>query len=318
MLYVWNERTMMRKTETYFLRVISSSADLAAPVADHLRQHYPTLCPRTIIVAPSQEYSIRHPNPRLIHRYDQRITPERTLVFGDDRLVVIEQHTDATLSDISIPFEQVVRIEWAMVLLYAYVSFTWIADQRLKTLKIEYNAVGDEIVRGELERLRRAQHDPEADTADLVSLDSDDVLPLKFRNYLRYVLIPGESVRQIIFQPGRERSPGFWWFRASEGRTLALTSAEMIVMEESGKWLNLGIVIRCFPLRAIQDIQFEPEGDRVWLRVRVGASAVGEETSLSLSELNARCLSDGLQRFAPFIPLRWTNEAGVSLVEATR
>lgn len=311
----------MRKTESYFLRVISSSEDLAAPVADHLHQNHPTLCPRTIVVAPAQEHRPHHPKLHITRQHNLRTTPERTLVFGDDRLVVIEQQTDATLDDIAITFEQVVQIEWAMVLLYAHVSFTWIADCSPKTLKIEYHAVGDRLIHTELEHLRRTQYVPEAKGAVLVSMDPDNVvetLPLKFRNYLRYVLIPGESVRQIIFQPGRQSPLRFWRYRASEARMLVLTSAEMILMEEAREWMNYGVIIRCFPLRTIQSIRFESKSDWVWLYLNVGASAIGADPSLSLSVLNARCLSDGLQRFAPFIPVAWASEFSASLVEATR
>ncbi len=141
---------------------------------------------------PSQEYSLRDPGRRFIRWDTQRTTPEQILVFGDDRLVVIEQHADGSLNDTLIGFEHVVRVDWALILLYAYVKFTWVADHTFKTLRIEYNGVGDGLIRAELERLRKTQHDPESDSAVLESLDHDAIrkaLSLKFSNYLRYALI---------------------------------------------------------------------------------------------------------------------------------
>ena len=308
----------MRKTETYFLRVIPSSDDLPAPVADCLRQRHPALCPRTIIFVPQQEYSVRQPKRRFTRRYGQRVTPERTLVFGDDRLVVIEQRPDASVDDTLILFEQIIRVDWAIILLYGYVSFTWVADQTLKTLRIEYNGVGDWLIRAELERLRKAQHCPEADVAALESMNWDAIrqaLPLKINNYLHYALIPGESVRQIIFQPAKKKLRRTWRPRASEDRTLALTSEGIIVLEEAQDWMNYGILIHHFPLRSIRNVRFEPASDRVRLRLSVGATASGDEMSMLLSEQNAQQLSAGLARFAPSISVDWARAAVDLLVE---
>ena len=92
----------------------------------------------------------------------------------------------------------------------------------------------------------------------------------------------------------------------------------MIVIEEARECLNYGVIIRCFPLRAIQSLRFKPESDQVRLRLRVGTSAVGEETAFALSDVNARSLIDGLGHFAPFIPVEWTRETGASLIETIR
>ncbi len=88
------------------------------------------------------------------------------------------------------------------------------------------------------------------------------------------------------------------------------------MLEEAHELSNYGILIRYFPLRSIRNIRFDPTRDQVWLRLTVGVGALGEETSVLLSEHNAICLSDGLQRFTPSIAVEWTSAIVGSLTQA--
>ncbi len=240
------------------------------------------------------------------------------MVFGDDQLLVIEKPRDSALDEIVIPFENLVQVDLATILLYGYVCFHWIAGNALQTLKIEYNNLGDLLMRAEVERLRIRIRCPEGDAAVLSQAEWTAILksmPLKFAYYLQYALFPGEVVLRVIFQPTinpKRRS------RASEDRTLALTSEGMIVLEAAREFSNYGMVIRYFPIGAIRGIRFEPASDQVWLRLSLGAAGIAEETALPLSGSNASSLCDALRRFTPSIPILWASEAAPSPVGAAR
>ncbi len=307
----------MRKTEDYFLRVVPSSENLAPPVAARLEQH-PQLRTGKIIFAPAQEYAIIRENRLFSIKFGQRITPERTLIFGDDQLLVIEKQRDSTFNEIVIPFGNLLYVDLAIVLLYGYVTFCWMAGGTLQTLKIEYNGVGDRLMRAEVERLRKTMLCPEVSAPVLSRADWAAIwnsMPLKFANYLYYALFAGEPVLRAVFQPtlNPERRA-----RVSEDRTLALTPEGMIVLEEAREFSKFGMVIRYYPARVIREMRFERAGDRVWLRMSVGASGFCEEAAIPLSESNAACFSEAVQRFMPSIPIRWASEAALSPVGAGR
>ena len=308
----------MRKSEAYFLRVAASSEDLAAPVAEILRQHHPTLQPQTMIIAPPQEYAIVRQNRLFTLKYGQRTTPERTLIFGEDRLLVIEKQPDSTLAETIIPFDQLVQVEMAVILLYSYVSFTWLAGDVRKTLKIEYNSVGDSIIRVELQRLWMTMRCPESDLGGLASPDWTAILnalPLKFGNYLQYALFPGEPVLQVIFQPTISHARRSRRSRFAEDRTLALTPEGLIVLEEARHVMHYGMIIRYFPLKSIRQIRFEPTGDQVWLRLSSGAAETDEIAAVPLSERNAVLLHEALLPFTSSTAILWATEAMLSPTE---
>ncbi|MCC6805419.1 MAG: hypothetical protein IT319_21245, partial [Anaerolineae bacterium] len=233
-------RTAMRKTEDYFLRIVPSSEDLPASVAERLRRH-PALRPETIIFAPSQEYAVVRQTRLFSIKLGRRITPERTLVFGGDQLLVIEKQRTSTFNEIVIPFDNLLHVDLAIILLYGYVSFCWIAGSTLETLKIEYNGVGDLLMRAQVERLRKTMRCPEVSApvlsrADWVALWNS--MPLKFANYLYYALFAGEPVLRAVFQPAidPQRRAG-----VSEDRMLALTPEGMIVLEEAREFSKFGM-----------------------------------------------------------------------------
>ncbi len=285
----------MRKSVEYFLFLVPTVEDLPAPVAEIVGEAgFP---PQTILIVPPQEYPIFHQYRFFSMTYGQRTTPRRTLVFGADRLLVIEQ--EAALRQIVIPYEALVSLDLAIVLLYAYISFTWRAHDRFETLKVEYNAVGESFIRAEAQRIRQTRPPlplaaPDATEAILRAL------PLKFRNYLRFSLFGGEQVFSAVYQPAIEYPRRTLRPRLSGDRTVALTSAGMTVLEEeASRVLNYGLTTRCFPLSSLDRVDFEPQPDFTWMRLSLPA----QDTRIPLSHANADAIHQALGRFLPSVPL---------------
>ena len=102
--------------------------------------------------------------------------------------------------------------------------------------RLEFSTVGLHMLRAAVGRLAGGPPASAANPAPGISLAA---LPLKFRNYLRTALLPGEAVRAACFLP--EVLPDGGWLRSrlAPNRTVAFTDWHMIVLEEdagSARW----------------------------------------------------------------------------------
>ncbi len=286
----------MRKTIDYFLYVVQSPEGLPAPVAEIVRgANFPA---QTMLVIPPQNYPIFHQNRFFSISYGERTTPERTLVFGKDRLLMIER--DAAIRQTEIPYEALVSVEIAVVLLYAYVLLRWMNGDTLESVKIEYNAVGEAYVRAEVQRIRLTR--PRIEYVGINETDAIlKALPLKFRNYLRLSLLPSEQVGGVVFQPAIASARWTLHARLSGDRLIALTSAGITIVEEAFSQVpSYGIATRYFPLSSIEGIDFEPADKITWIRLGL----IGHDVHIPLSDENIHLLIKMLPQCLPSIASR--------------
>ncbi|MCC6804384.1 MAG: hypothetical protein IT319_15990 [Anaerolineae bacterium] len=285
----------MKKPVDYFLRVARTPEDLPAPVAEIIRGiDFPA---RTILIIPPQNYLIVRQFRLFSIRYGERTTPERTLVFGADRLLVIERRTD--IRQLVIPYDALVLLVMGVELLYAFVQFAWKEGAALETLKVEYNAVGEAFVRAEVLHIRHAmpwQWSAAPDELHHILCD----LPLKFRHYLRVGVYAGEQVYDAHFMPAAKPSHRLLRSRLPGDRCIALTSAGiMLLEEEADRSFRYSMTTRYFPLASLECIAFEPADDDMRMVLHLPDTSV----VIALPDADSRRIAASLRAFLPSIPL---------------
>ncbi|GIL14165.1 MAG: hypothetical protein BroJett038_28850 [Chloroflexota bacterium] len=294
------EKNMFRKPIHYFLYPVRDLDDLPTPVVETIRQHLPLEAVQSIVVVPPQDYAIARSSRRKPLPFAWRVTPQRTLVCGGERIVVVEMTGDGALSARIIPLDHLVYADLATILLYGYTQLAWIDGEQIETLMIEYNAVGEHIMRRQIEwaRAQIAAHLPVADLPD-----QPYQLPFKFQNYLKYSLLPGERVQAAVFEPARRRGERWYSPYIAPNRAIAITDRYLIILEEELKRfllprlekresINYGIIIRFCPLNRVQNISFRREAEMTWMDIRLGAGAASFSFDLPLDNSSAAVLGE--------------------------
>lgn len=288
----------MRKGVEHFLVPVASMDELPEPVQAAIRHCMPDSDICQMISIPPQQYPIWQSSWRRHLPFGWRKTPRRTLVFGQDLLVIVEAPPDAGLNTIVIPFDALLDINLVTVLLYAYLEFTWTGPAQVDVLRIEFNLVGEPLVRRGIDRVRsriaaRTQPSAAPGTTDL----SLKQLPLKFRNYLRQSVLPGEALRAAVFQPAI-RQPGAKlrpWL--SPNRAVAVTDQHIIVIEEDLRRAvhhNYTVNTHFFPLHSIRAARFDTGPDAHWLHLELGSEARTRALAVPLLEPAAAALREVL------------------------
>lgn len=284
----------MRKAVTYFLYPVQSLDDLPLPIGDAVRSHLPENLIRSIIVIPPQDYAIRRQDTRWTKNlpFRWRATPQRTLVFGDHQIVMVEAEKDGSINTLVIPLDCLVYVRLGTILLYAYLELVWASGQQIEKRLIEYNAVGEQLIRKQVERMRtqRAANLPRFDHAPIVQTAP---LPFKFNNYLKYSLLPGETVVLAVHQPAIRRGEGWFQPYLSPNRTIAITDTHLIILEEEERRRKstYGIITCFYPLDRVRQVKFRPAETLCWMYLTLGFGDVTESLEIPLEAAN----SDGLQ-----------------------
>lgn len=292
---------MMKKSIHYFLYRIASLDDLPADVATLIHHQTGDQTIENLILIPPQDYAVTPQGWRLSLPFLWRRTPERTVAFTPTRIVVVEAEADRRLTTITIPLDCLVGINLTVVLLYAFFELTWLEGQGAQTLRIEFNAVGEHIVRQALERVRARTSPPIADLAP--NPDAWAGLaeaPIKFRSYLRYHLAPDETVALAVYQPSIKRGEG--WFQPTLGpnRALALTDRELLLLEDPRDRLTTryGLAVRFYPLRRLWGMTWHESPNAIWLHLAFDDHA-GVEVRVPLSASLAARVKPALAAAAP-------------------
>lgn len=285
----------MKKPVDYFLRVARTLEDLPASVAEIVSSlDFPA---RTILLIPPQNYLIVRQFRLFSIRYGERTTPERTLVFGADRLLVIERKTD--IRQLVIPYDALVSVVMGVELLYAFVQFAWEEGAALETLKVEYNAVGEAFMRAEVLHIRHAlpwQRSAAQDVLHRVLCD----LPLKFQYYLRVGVYAGEQVYDAHFMPAAKPSRRLLRSRLPGDRCIALTSAGITLLEEEAdRIFRYSMTTHYYPLASLERIVFEPADDGTRMVLHLPDTSV----AIALPDADSRRIAASLRAFLPSIPL---------------
>ncbi|MBI5668216.1 MAG: hypothetical protein HZC41_09435 [Chloroflexi bacterium] len=282
---------MFRKAIHYFLYPVRALDDLPAPVGDALRRHLAEADIRSIIVIPPQDYAIhREARWKKNLPFGWRMTPQRTLAFGSRQIVLVEADNNGAINTRVIPLDCLVYVRLGTILLYAYLELAWLDGQHIEKRLIEYNAVGEQLIRQQVNRARQTISN-RLPPAPLPPLASTAHLPFKFNNYLKYSLLPGEPVLAAVHQPAIKRGDGWLQPYLSPNRTIAVTDRFLLLLEEPERRrkTTYGIITGFVPLDRVRQVAFRQSDDLSWIRLDLGGEAV-ESVEIPLETPNADVL----------------------------
>lgn len=253
----------------HFLREIETLADLPEPVRAVIQQNM--IRSRRIIYVPSQAYPIQHSKFLLKLPFQWRRTPQRTLVFGDEQILIVDGLTQESLQTYTIPLSDLLSIRLASALLYMYLELTWKDKGKAETIKIEFNAVGERRIKCELDAIRTtiaARHPfgPFPET-------SISHFPYKFQTYTYGDLLPRETLWVGVYEPKIATSTLYLRTFLSPNRATLLTDQHLLILEDQNRrlfeadlseyWMS-----RCFiPRSRVRSVNFENELNVTWMTV---------------------------------------------------
>lgn len=298
---------MMRKSIHYFLYRVAGLDDLPPDVGALIRSQTDEAAIESLFFIPSQDYTVTPTGWRLNVPFLWRRTPARTLAFTPTHIIVVEAEDSQRLTVISIPLASLVSINLTVVLLYAFFELTWLEGHGVQTLRVEFNAVGEHIVREALARVRAHIAPPAGLWPDPKAWAGLAEAPVKFRNYLRYHLLPGEPVALTVYQPAVRRGEG--WFQPTLGpnRALGLTDRELLLLEDPRERLTnrYGLAARFYPLRHLVRVACQPAPEAVWLRLAFGNDLAAAEVQLPLAEAAAARVNQALSA----VHAKWSGQS---------
>jgi hypothetical protein len=198
-----------------------------------------------------------------------------------------------------IPLADLLAIRLVSVLLYMYLELTWMSRDQCETIKIEFNAVGERMIKRELDHVRAvlaAQLPSQIGTVQEVPITH---FPFKFQSYTYEDLLPGEKICLGVCEPKIQASSRYIHSYLSPNRVFVLTDKQLLVLEDRNRrfleadlseyWME-----RCFYPRAqIRSVQFEPQPNVTWMHLCLG-DRLAHEVRLPLLEPRAAVLQDAV------------------------
>ena len=298
----------MRSSELHFPYIVESVNQLPVRAAAAIRLHQSEPSIHSITVFPPQYYSTIHLGWLSGPWFGLRKTPRRTVVLGDHQAIIVAVDRGGHQTTRIIPYTALISIELALMILYAYVQFTWINEGQAETVKIEFNAVRTAIIREQLDWLRdmisaRIRYSGPCPEGGLASLLAN--APGKFRDYLRAALLPTEPLLMAVYQSALRRSKGSARSRSiSPNRIVAITDRHLILVEEEFvPDITYGAITRFCPLACILFVTFESGSDAIRMWVARGTAQTTHEIGIALSPENAAVLRDWFGKIMA-IPIR--------------
>jgi hypothetical protein len=280
-----------------FPYIVESVNQLPVRAAAAIRLHQSEPSIHSITVFPPRCYSTMHLGWLSGLWFGLRKTPRRTVVLGDHRAIIVAVDYGGHQTTRIIPYTALIDIELALMILYAYVQFTWIDAGQAETVKIEFNAVHTAIIREQFDWLRdvisaRIRYSGACPEGELESLLAS--APGKFRSYLRAALLPTEQLLTAVYQSALRRSKG--WARSrsiSPNRLVAITDRHLILVEEEFvPYATYGAITRFCPLDRIRFVTFESGAEAIRMGVARGTAQANHEIGIPLSQANAAVLRD--------------------------
>lgn len=298
----------MRPSELFFPYIVESVNQLPVRAAAAIRLHQSEPSIHSITVFPPQHYSTMHLGWLSGPWFGLRKTPRRTVVLGDHQAIIVAVDRRGHQAIQIIPYTALIDIELALMILYAYIQFTWINDGQTETVKIEFNAVRTTIIREQLDWLRdmisaRIQYPGPCPEGGLEILLAN--APGKLRDYLKAALLPTEPLLMAVYQSALRRSKGSARSRLiSPNRIVAFTDRHLILVEEEARPdTTFGAITRFCPLDCIRCVTFESGSDAIRMWVARGTAQTTHEIGIPLSQANAVVLRDAFGKTMA-IPIR--------------
>lgn len=251
-----------------------------------------------LMILPPQEYAVQRKNWLRYLPFGWRVTPPRWLAFGPCQITLVEAAPDGGVRTAVIPFADLLEIRLVSVLLYAYLELAWRGAGRVERRRLEFNFVGERLVRRGIDHMRDVlrvawRHGAAPDAPVALA----NIMPLKFRNYLRAALLPGEPILDAAYQPAirqGERRPRRY---LSPNRAIARTDHALILVEEDhpGSRRDYMMVQCYYPLAHLSAAALDVGQDARWLRLWFGAQTCGQEVRLPLEADTSAVLDDALR-----------------------
>lgn len=290
----------MTRSLERFPRIIQTLDDLPAPLVDSVRQHRSADAIQCTIYVPPGRYPFRRTLWRFELPFGWRRTPARALLIGERTITVIEVEPELAPVVTTVPLAKLLDVHLFLVLLYSWLELTWEDQGAAKSIRVEYNAVGDALIWDGVTRIREtfARHTFSAATAQ-PSVDLSD-FPFKFKSYLRISLMPGEQLIAAVYQPAiRAQGPTLQRF-VTPNRAVLVTDHNVIVLEDQHNRFRRGdkgnadyVISRHFyPLDRLQRAQVASAPGADLLTLHLGSRAGIYDTAIPLHAARAQHLSD--------------------------
>lgn len=262
----------------HFPYLVEQVTSLPADTQQILTSHLPD---RPLLVIPPFQHfgrQVRWPTPR--RRFDWLFgsgrpsqSPEWTVALMADHLIAVARHGASVGPEVTvIPYDSMIAFEWGAILLYSWIEIVW-TDPGIRRTRIEYNTVGEPLLRPVLETLQRAvgaRHRLPSVAGQSVDIEPLFRQSMKFYNMLTlHALLPDERVCTYCFEPAHRSR--WLWQRGREGLLWAVTDQHGLLIREPRESHSYGVIYTFCPRGEIRQAQLMDAEDNVELRLRVGA-----------------------------------------------
>lgn len=291
----------VRRGREHFPRRVTSVDELPEPVFSALQQYHAAQDLERLVVIPPQHYAVARRWWRRMLPFGWRLTPHRTLAFGETQIVIIEGTSADALDIIVVPVADLIAIQVDLVLLYSYFQLWWAVDRDVASCKIEFNSVELRLLeRGlcSVQQAIAARSAPRQD--DLPSPVSTRHFPLKFHNYARTSLLPDETIRFAIHQPALAQPGKFFRPHLAPNRVILLTEQHVLVIEDAlpHEFGSGGSTYRInryyYPRDRVISARAETRDEVDWLVVTIGVAGAKQAVEFPLSQAHAAALQQAL------------------------
>ena len=284
--------TGARQTMTAWSKVFDSREEIPAIYQSHFKKYFGDGQPFPLVIwMPALDRNMGRTTEKLICD-----TPEAVYIF---------EKNGQQVHALSYLYENVYSVEDGNILLDAWLTIrgqTQTGENRVTTL--HFNMTSKRHFEGILHKLRHFGQRADAGqfAAQKDKFNSLSEQSFKFMNYGRESILPGETVRQFVFQP-EIQNPFFTIFGmtlykpASLAHMAVSTDRELILIQETGNDKELsparyGGIWQYIPLHCIDSVTVEDSTtDRVKLLIRCQPDAVIEKVfdRSNLVELEIFC-----------------------------
>jgi hypothetical protein len=173
--------------------------------------------------------------------------------------------------------------EWGAILLYSWIDVIW-ADPAIRHTRVEFNTVGDPLMRPVLETLQRAvgaRHPSPPMVDQPVDIEPLFYTSMKFYNMLNsHALLRDERVYAYCFEPTFK--PKWFWRHGREGLLWAVTSDHSLFIREPYDFYPYGAVFTFCPRGEIRDARIVATEQDAEVQMTVGEAGFKVKGAFSL------------------------------------
>ncbi len=173
------------------------------------------------------------------------------------------------------PYNDILYVEIGRMLLSSWMTIHGMVDGQYRQSTVSYNTVRDDLFDPIINRIREQISPDEAllEGQNGERLSDLKELNLKFLNYTKQSLLPGEKIINIIYQPSvQEENDKMFDSLPDHTHAVVLTDNELILIKEDNHRYknihsNYGVVKDFIPLHHIRDLRTEEIDSNLRMRV---------------------------------------------------